>query len=283
MKGAIIINGFYESEAYSHQVSRIIEEFDKRGEQLKVIKNDMPYLTNVSFDIDYAIYLDKDIYLARALEDAGVVLFNNSFAIENCDDKIKTSIMLERYSDIFLPKTLIAPLKYHSQDDEEKFFEKLENDLGYPMVAKMAVGSLGKSVYLINDRNELEQKEKELATFPHLYQMYVEESKGRSVRAFLIGNKVVACMLLTSECDFRSNIAPSQAEKVELDSSYIETAEQISEHLDLDYCAIDFFVGVAMVIEVNSNAYFQKIENITGANIAGLYADFVIKFIKELK
>lgn len=283
MKGAIIINGFYESKAYSHQISRIVEEFGKRNEHLQIIKNDMPYATYSKLDIDYAIFLDKDTNLARLLENAGVVLFNNSFAIENCDDKIKTSLLLERHSDIFLPKTLIAPLKYKTQQTTEEFYQILETELGYPMVAKKAIGSLGKSIYLINDREELEQKEAELSVTPHLYQVYVEESKGQSVRAFVIGNKVVACMLLTNDCDFRSNIEPSRAEKVELDTSYIESAERISKYLDLDYCAVDFFVGAAMVIEVNSNAYFQKIEDITGANIAGIYADFVLEFIKELK
>ena len=53
--------------------------------------------------------------------------------------------------------------------------------------------------------------------------------------------------------------------------------------LDLDYCGIDFFVGAAMVIEVNSNAFFQKMEAVTNKNIAGAYAGYMVEYLKEFE
>lgn len=282
MKGAIIINGYYESAAYTHQTKRLAEAFAKRGEKLDIIKNNAAYGAE-AFGYDYALFLDKDISLARFLEQNGVIVFNNSFAIENCDDKTKTAVALSKYPDVYLPKSLFAPLQYNDAEKDEDYFSYIEKELGYPMVVKESVSSLGQGVYLANDIDELKTIEKKLSRTSHLYQMYVEESKGRSVRAFVIGHKVAASMLLTNQTDFRSNIAPSIAEAVELDEDYISAAEKISHYLELDYCAVDFFVGAPLVIEINSNAYFMKIEEATNTDIAGLYADYVLDFLKEIK
>ncbi len=281
MKGVIIINGYYGSAAYTHQTKRLVEAFAARGEKLDIIKNNTAYgITD--FEYDYAVFLDKDISLARFLEQNGVTVFNNSFAIENCDNKIKTAVALSKYPDVFLPKTLFAPLQYNDSQKDEDYFFAIEQELGYPMVVKEAISSLGQGVYLANDRAELKTIEKNLSRIPHLYQMYVEESRGKSVRAFVIGHKVAASILLSSENDFRSNVAPSIAEAVELDEEYISAAERISEYLELDYCAVDFFVGAPLVIEINSNAYFMKIEEATNIDIAGAYADYVLGFMKEI-
>ncbi|MDD4315859.1 MAG: RimK family alpha-L-glutamate ligase [Clostridia bacterium] len=282
MKGAIIANGYYESAAYTHQISRIAEAFAARGEELDVIKNNAAYGAE-AIAYDYAVFLDKDTTLARYLEQQGVVLFNNSFAIENCDDKIKTAISLSKYPDVFMPKSLFAPLQYHGGEKDEDYFNAIEEQMGYPVVIKEAVSSLGQGVYLAHDRAELEAIEKKLSNVAHMYQIYVEESRGRSVRAFVIGHKVAASMLLTNETDFRSNVAPSVAEAVEIDEAYTVAAEKISEYLELDYCAVDFFVGAPLVIEINSNAYFEKIEKATGVDIAGEYADYILGFMKEIK
>lgn len=282
MKGAIIINGYYESKAYLHQIERIKEEFSQRGFELETVKNNKAFFAGKTFDYDFVIFLDKDIYLARTLEQSGVIVFNNSFALDTCDDKIKTAIALSKHNDIFMPKTVMAPLRYEQIIDEE-FIDQLEKALGYPMVAKKAKGSLGSGIILINNREELEKIEKEWSIVPHLYQVFVEESKGKSVRAYVVGNKVIGSMMLTNEADFRSNASQgSEAYKVELNESYTTAAENISKYLELDFCAVDFFAGGAMVIEVNSNAFFKKMEEISAINIAGSIAEYVINFLKEI-
>lgn len=282
MRGAIIVNGYYESKPYANQAERIKDEFSLRDIHLDIIKNNKALTIGNNFDFDFVIFLDKDIYLARMLEQVGVVVFNNSFAIESCDDKILTAISLNKHKDIIMPKTVISPLKYKEVLDSE-FIQQLECSFDYPIIAKKAKGSLGCDVLLINNRQELEKTEKEWSTTPHLYQVFVEESKGKTVRAYVVGNKVVASMLLTSEEDFRSNAQGNKAEKVELDQNYIQTAESISRYLELDFCAIDFCVGAALVLEVNSNAFFERMEEISGVNIAGNIADYVIGFLREIK
>lgn len=282
MKGAIISNGYYQSQAYSHQINRIVEEFSLRGITLDIIKNNQAISTTKEYDFDFALFLDKDLYLARLLEQKGIVVFNNSFAIEKCDDKISTTICLSKYDDVFMPKTIIAPLRYKKIKDMA-FINQVEEMLGYPMVAKKAKGSLGDGVILIKDRQELEKIEEQLSDTSHLYQAYISDSAGKSIRAYVIGHKVVAGMLLENSNDFRSNANNSVAKKIELNKEYIVTAQNISEYLELDFCAVDFFYGAPMIIEVNSNAYFEKLEEISEHNIARQIADYVISFIKEIR
>ena len=282
MKGLIITNGYYDGESYIHQIARIYEEFQKKEIDVSIYKNSHSYSTEVTFDCDFAVFLDKDIHLARIMEERGIIVFNNSYAIEDCDNKIKTIIKLSHYKDIMQPPTLIAPIRYKNLVDMN-FINEIENSFEYPIIAKKAVGSLGDGLFLIKDRKELEETEENLSMEEHLYQPFIAESAGKSVRAFVVGNKTVASMLLTNENDFRSNVGKgSIAENVELDENYTKTAEKISRYLDLDFCAIDFFVGAEIVIEVNSNPFFKQIEETTGTNIAKIYVDFIIEFLEEI-
>ena len=180
MKGIVIRNGFYNSSSYTHQVGRIVEELVKRGQDIEVVKNSEAYGIKENYGADFAVFLDKDIYLARILEQAGMIVFNNSFAIENCDDKILTSINLSRNSEIYLPKTLIAPLMYERQEIQDEYLQSIEKAIGYPMVAK-SQRLFGQSVYLIENREQLEKVQPSLLGEPHLYQVFVEESRGKSV------------------------------------------------------------------------------------------------------
>ncbi|MFW5780689.1 MAG: ATP-grasp domain-containing protein [Bacillota bacterium] len=284
MKGIVVVNGFYKSQPYTHQVARIVEEFVKRGQDIEVVKNSQAYGIRKDYGVDFAVFLDKDKYLARLLEQAGVIVFNNSFAIENCDDKILTAINLSRNSEIYQPKTIIAPLMYKSQSIQDEYLQSIEKELGYPMIAKKAKGSLGDSIYFIENQEQLRKAQNDLLGQAHLYQVYVAESKGQSVRVIVIGGKIRASMLLTNENgDFRSNTEPSIAEKVDLDEEYKKSAKMVAESLDLDYCAIDYFVGAALVIEVNSNAFFQKMEAVSEHNIAGDYVEYIMEYLEEFK
>ncbi|HHT83165.1 MAG: ATP-grasp domain-containing protein [Christensenellales bacterium] len=282
MKTAIVINGYYSSPAYTHQVDRITEELRREGYEPQIFKNNNLLLPKQSFDFDCAIFLDKDINLARIMEQAGVEVFNSSFSIEKCDDKIKTAIYLSRYQDISMPETVIAPLRYSGGDIiDAEFIDSVEKALAYPMIAKTATGSLGCGVRLIENRQALEETERELWSAPHLYQKYIASSKGKSVRAYVVGGKAVAGMLLCSADDFRSNQGEVTAQAFELDENYIEIAQRAANYLDLDFCAVDFLYDSPMIIEVNSNAYFMKLEQSTKTNIASSIVKYILERVKE--
>ena len=84
--------------------------------------------------------------------------------------------------------------------------------------------------------------------------------------------------------DFRSNIAAGgKGRRIELPEQAKDIAEKAAKILALDYCGADILFGKDKfyLCEVNSNAFFDGIEKVTGVNIAGLYAGYIIKTIEK--
>ncbi len=275
MKGAIIVNGYYKSTPYTHQVERLLQEFKAKGITICVYENRFPKLSAKDFGIDFAVFLDKDIALAQMLESEGVRVFNSSMAIEIADSKIKTAVALKKY-DVKMPLTIPAPVKYSYLTDNQ-YLQSVGQLLNFPLVVKEDRGSLGTGVYLANNIKELIEIDTNLGSKQKLYQQYIAQSLGKSYRVIVVGNKVLAAIMLTNSLDFRSNANfGGVAEIAELSLEYIKAAEDISKYLLLDYCGIDFFVNEVMLLEVNSNAFFKSVEKTTGINVAKEYVEYII-------
>lgn len=290
--GLAILNAYIQTPASLHFYKRMKEELDSLGvaldyktnsEILSYITSEGDLFTEEMKKYDFVLYLDKDLYVSEMLEKAGIKLFDNAEAIRLCDDKMLTYIALSN-AGIKMPKTVSAPLNYAGIDDEA-FTKEVAKELSFPLVAKDNFGSLGKEVYLIKNYDELVSFEKEHKFSAHLYQQLIESSKGHDFRIIVIGGKVVASMKRSNENgDFRSNVAQGgHGELVNLPESFIETAEKAAKILNLDYCGVDLLDdenGNPVLCEVNSNAFLQEIERITGKNIAGVYAKHIVESLK---
>ena len=182
-----------------------------------------------------------------------------------------------------MPKTLPAPLCYTpSAAVNEEMLNRAEELLGYPMVVKECFGSLGKGVHLARDRAELRTLSARLKGVPHLFQEFIQESKGRDLRVILIGGKVVSAMERRSEHDFRSNAElGGKGTPYAPDSETVALCERVAEALRLDYCGVDLLFGKEgmLLSEVNSNAFFGTIERVTGVDVAARYAEYLVKAV----
>lgn len=286
MKALILNNAYYETPAVLYQGERLAAELLKLGVNTDIKKNDFfgaeiehGALKNIATKYDFCIYLDKDKYVSYALEKNGLRLFNRHEAIRVCDDKAMTYLRLANCG-IPMPKTLPGLLCYdRSASVSAQTYEVLERELGYPMVAKCSYGSLGKFVYKIDDRAELESMYENLKCKPHLFQQFVAESAGKDIRVIVIGGRAVAAMQRKSETDFRSNIElGGTGTSIGIDENLRAISEKVARLLDLDYCGIDILYGRDgyLLCEVNSNAFFGGIERVTGENIARLYAEHIV-------
>lgn len=285
-KGLIVVNTYEVFPSVEHMVSRLKEEFAKLGivfdvlssgelplwvsEDGRIQHGDLPY--------DFAIYLDKDPYVASMLEDAGLRLFNKADAIRLCDDKMLTYLSLSDKG-IKMPKTISGPLRY-SKKDSDVFLKRIEASFSFPIVVKENYGSLGRNVYLVQNKTELKDLENRLSYSPRLYQELVASSFGVDNRIIVIGGKAIAWMKRKSDNgDFRSNIAlGGHGEGVNLPQNYIMMAENCAKILGLDYAGIDILNGPdgePILCEVNSNAFIKGIEEVTGINVAKAYADYI--------
>ncbi|MCL1901391.1 MAG: RimK family alpha-L-glutamate ligase [Firmicutes bacterium] len=287
MKGLIVTNAFFLDENLKWHADRFIDEFKKLNVETEWLKNDrvLAYLNSgkveCGLEYDFVLYLDKDIHICRMLDRAGLKVFNGAKAIEVCDDKLRTYIELSN-REIKMPKTISSPLYYGGTDDGT-FIRNVLKILNFPIIIKECYGSLGMQVYKADNINEINRIREKLIKIPHLYQEYIGEKTGQDVRVIVIGKKAVACMKRISKNDFRSNAGDRTYEVFSPDTKFLEMAERVSEILNLDYCGVDMLFdenGAPVLCEVNSNAFFNKIESVTKANIAKTYAEYILKKLK---
>jgi ribosomal protein S6--L-glutamate ligase/gamma-F420-2:alpha-L-glutamate ligase len=288
MKGLIIINAYPNGAKFYRQAERIAEELralgcetdvKRNGEVYALIDEDGKIDARLGDQYDFAIYLDKDKYLGKALEASGMKLYNSAQAIEVCDDKMQTYFAL-RNAGVSLAKSIPAPLCYTpNAKADEKFLEMVAGELGFPMVVKKSYGSFGAGVQLVHGMPELIEVANKFLHEPHFYQQYIAQSSGRDIRVIVIGGKVAAAMeRVAQKGEFRSNVElGGEGKVVALSSAHAQTAEKAARALGLDYCGVDILeTENGLICEVNSNAFFEGIESVTGVNVAKAYARHVL-------
>ena len=290
MRAAVLVNAYIRSAGMLRQAERVAEELRLLGVETEIVRNGT-FLSNVSENeitypqnYDFIVYLDKDKYLPRMLERSGLRLFNSAKAVEDCDDKMLTCIALAG-GGVNLPDTVPAPLCYYADAHvPREFLRGVGERLGFPLIAKKSFGSWGMDVRLIGNEQELAAVAEEFRLFPHLYQKRVGKP-GEDYRILVVGGKAIACMKRKNEGDFRSNIeAGGKGEKAVPPPAFFETAEHCARILRLDYCGVDILdeEGTPYVCEVNSNALFNEAERVTGVNVAGAYARYMVNCINGL-
>ncbi len=288
-KGIILTNAYTRIKSAEYQSVRLKEEFELLGITIRCAQNiefpctvDSQGLTNNYSKYDFGVYLDKDKYIAKMLEQTGIRLFNRADSIAVCDDKMLTHIALAK-NKIPMPKTLPGALCYTSEAEISDFsVETIIDRLGLPMIVKESYGSMGKGIYLAKNAEELKQTMNELKCRPHLFQEFIKESCGTDTRIIVIGGKYLCAMKRTNPNDFRSNIELGAiGSKITPNDEYIHLAEKAAKLLDLDYCGVDVISSKkgGMICEVNSNAFFGGMEKATGVNVAKAYAEYIINSI----
>ncbi len=290
-KALILINAYMQLQSQFSQAERIQAELEKLGVQTQIRRNDgfFAYTENSKIysalpeKYDFCVYLDKDKYMSEMLKKTGLRLFNSHSAIRDCDDKMQTYLALTG-AGIATPKTISGLLCY-SPDEEvnEASVLRVEAEIGYPVIVKESFGSLGKGVYMAQNREELFSIMQQLKCRPHLFQRAVKASLGRDIRVIVIGGKALSAMERKSETDFRSNIELGGVGKpYPLNPKITDICERTANCLGLDYCGIDILLDEnenPLLCEVNSNAFFGGLERVTGVNVAGAYAKHIVKQI----
>lgn len=281
-KGWLVVNGSLQTEKFNRLYALLQASAEKRGIALQLKRNDelvVPVGEKIPLP-DFAIFWDKDIPLARKLENLGLRLFNSRQAVEICDDKILTSEALAN-SSVPMPTTIVAPKTFEGVGfSDYAFLDKAENILGYPMIIKEANGSFGAQVYLAQNRLQAEEIIKKIGFKPFLLQRFIAESRGRDIRVNIVGDRVICAMLRENKSDFRSNISGGgTGKKIALSSAQEEVAMRACRAVGAEFCGVDLLFGKdgPLVCEVNSNPQFRSTLDCTGVNLA----DDIIEYIRK--
>lgn len=290
MKAWLVVNDFLNQKKFDEIHQWLREAGEKKGVEIEIRTNAtlMTTIQGHKLDIlepdpsvDFILFWDKDVVLAKALELLGYPVFNSSFGIEACDNKSLTHIYLAK-ENIPMPDTVVAPMTYGNIGYTDlEFLAEVEVQLGYPVVVKECYGSFGQQVYLCRDALALKQIVKKLQGSPLIFQKYVKEAQGKDVRLQVVGEKVVAAMERTAkEGDFRANITNGGTMKTYVPSyDEIKLAIKCCKILKVDFAGVDIIHladGSPLVIEVNSNAHFKNIYDCTGVNTAECIMEYLI-------
>lgn len=267
MTGILVVNHYLTSEKFNTLHKYLIDSAKSFGIELLLRTNQDMLFCDIK--ADFVLFWDKDINLARLLENKGYKVFNSSKAIELCDDKAKTYLELD--GKLPQPKTIIAPLSFFDVDYTE-FVENAVNKLGLPVVFKETFGSFGEQVHLCNSVSDVLNC---INGKPFLLQEYIE-ANGTDVRIEVVNGKCVGAMKRVNKSDFRSNITNGgTAFAYEPTEAECNLAVEACNILGLDFGGVDIMNG-SIICEVNSNAHIINLKNTTGIDLAQIIFESIV-------
>lgn len=259
----------------------LLDEFKKRNAVLEMIDD-----RSIGFKIgedkfDINVLVERSINHSRALhaiklfESAGVKCVNTFNVANTCGDKLLTSVALAE-ANVPQPELRVA-------FTEESALREIE-DMGYPVVLKPAVGSWGRLLSKINDRDAAEsilEHKTVLGSYHHsifYIQKYVDK-KGRDIRSFVVGDECIAAIYRSSGHWITNTARGGKAEKCEITDEIFKLSVNAAKAVGGGVVAIDLFEteNGLQVNEVNYTMEFKNSIDITGVNIPGMIADFVIE------
>jgi ribosomal protein S6--L-glutamate ligase len=216
--------------------------------------------------------------VVRQFEQMDIFTPNTAAGIGNSRDKLRSLQILSRH-DVGIPLTAYV-------DDKRDVEDALKRVGGAPVIIKLLEGTQGVGVILA-DKLEIAKAIVETLHSTKqqvLLQKFVAESKGKDVRAFVIGDRVVAAIRRTAQGqEFRSNVhRGGKAEAIQLDPVYEEAAVRAAQIMGLRVCGVDMLEAASgpQVMEVNSSPGLEGIEGATGLDIAGAIIDYIEDQVK---
>ena len=283
--------GILSTAPKCYSTKRFVEAAEQRGHDVSVINTrklsidlqqgslDMYYQQDQLAEFDAVLprigasltYFGTAV--VRQFEQMDVFSVNSSSGISNSRDKLRSMQIFSRHH-VGIPATTFVR-------EKKDVIPAIERVGGAPVIIKLIEGTQGIGVLLTETVKsaeaiiELLQSQKQNV----LIQKFVAESKGKDVRAFVVGDEVVGAMRRVAQGqEFRSNVhRGGLTEMVELDEQYRETAVRAAQIMGLKVAGVDMLEGKdgPQIMEVNSSPGLEGIEKCTQLDIAGSVIDYI--------
>jgi len=283
--------GILSCSAKCYSTKRLVEAATQRGQRVSVINTkqlaidlqqgnpDLYYRQKKLAEFDAVLprigasitYFGTAV--VRQFEQMDVFCANSSAGISNSRDKLRSLQIFSRHH-IGIPATTFVR-------EKKDILPAIERVGGAPVIIKLIEGTQGIGVLLAESVKsaeaiiELLQSQKQNV----LIQKFVSESKGKDIRAFVVGDEVVAAMRRVAQGqEFRSNVhRGGLTEAIELNDEYRETAVRAAQIMGLRVAGVDMLEGKngPQIMEVNSSPGLEGIEQCTQLDIAGAIVDYI--------
>ena len=290
-KVLIVYDANTDEKSFEVQTKLLFDAAKKLGISITARSNVQIYtmLSNTkvkSFEsyanFDFALFLDDDVWLARNLEMLGLKVYNNSRAIDICENCANMYQQLIKCG-VNIPKTVILPsaLSEYKKETIHPFVDQIIDDLGLPIIIKQWFGDLGRGVHLTKTREQAYEIVDRFEGRELLFQEFISEASGTDIRMYVVRNKVLASLRRTAgKEDFRSNTNFGG-----IMEKHIPTF--VEQKLALDACkAVGCEFGVVdilksingpVVCEVNTSANIQYFQEVSDFNVA----EHILKMLKK--
>jgi len=235
---------------------------------------DLVTTPEVDVVVERSINHSRAVHALRLYKSLGIPCVNSFDVANTCGDKILTAVALKD-AGIPQPEVRIA-------FTEASALEAIES-LGYPVVLKPAVGSWGRLLSKINDRDAAEtvlEHKTVLGSYHHsifFVQKYVAK-KGRDIRAFVVGDDCIAAIYRSSEHWITNTARGATASNCEVTAELGDLCLRAARAVGGGVLAIDLFESESglLVNEVNYTMEFRNSIDTTGVNIPDKVIDYVL-------
>ena len=258
----------------------LIDEFRQRGVEPILLDDrrivfDLETRPNVDLVLERCINHSRAVHGMRLLEGIGIPCINTSKVASICGDKILCSLALKE-AGVPQPSLRIA-------FTEKSALAAIE-ELGYPVVLKPAVGSWGRLLSKINDREAAEsilEHKSILGSYHHsifYVQKYIEK-QGRDIRSFVIGETCVAAIYRASDHWITNTARGAVATGCPVTDEVEDISLAAARAVGGGVLAVDLFETPAglLVNEVNYTMEFRNSIDTTGVNIPGLVVKYALE------
>ncbi len=227
--------------------------------------------------------LDFHVTTIKQAEGLGVPVINRHGPVIRAKNKIRTLQKLQN-KNIPVPKSYVVRSAEYIEDMVEKIGR-------YPVILKVATGSFGIGVSIVESKRGLRSMIDLLVNNenvpPIIVQEYVRGSRGRDLRVFVVGGKIIAAMerVAQKKGEFRANFSLGGKVKIaELTKKERRIALAAAKVIGLDIAGVDLIRGVnsdgevdPKVLEVNANPGLDGITEATGIDVAGAIIKYAVK------
>ena len=238
-----------------------------------------------NFDFGYVVLercvsYYRGLHFTACLEFLDIPVINKFDVANTCGNKMITSMLLKK-NNIPTPKTYFS-------FSAETALENFEN-IGYPLVIKPIIGSWGRSVMPIKDKDTAEAviENRQVTDGPQDRIYYLQEMidrPPRDIRVITVGDQAVSAMYRKSSGGFKTNIAlGADPELCQITKEMEDLCEKPSKAVGGAILGIDLMEDKErglVVHEVNNTVEFKGLVKVSEKNIPKEMIDYAVRNIK---
>jgi [lysine-biosynthesis-protein LysW]--L-2-aminoadipate ligase len=223
----------------------------------------------------------RGLHITASLEFMNIPVLNKFEVANICGNKMFMTLCLKK-NNIPTPKTYFS----FSSESAIKNLEKV----GYPLVIKPIIGSWGRGVMPIKDKDTIESivEVRNITDNPHDRIYYLQElvkRPPRDIRVITVGDKVISAMYRKSSGGFKTNIAlGADPEICEITSEMEEMSIKASKAMGGGILGIDMMEDDEkglVVHEVNNTVEFKGLSKVSKQNIPKEMIEYALNYVRK--